>query len=96
MERPNEMKVDRVGQMKSIQAEGLELFKKKNADYGDAFAKYGIIGVLMRIEDKIQRSISISQNGVNLVDDETIRDTLIDLHNYAAMGIMLVKKKEFE
>jgi len=95
MERPNEMNVDRVEQMKSIQAEGLELFKKKNVDYGDAFAKFGIIGVLMRIEDKIQRSISISQNGVNLVDDETIRDTLIDLHNYAAMGIMLVKKKVF-
>jgi hypothetical protein len=66
----------RVEQMKKIQAEGLELFTKKNADYGDAFAKYGIIGVLMRIEDKLQRSISISNKGVNLVEDECIRDTL--------------------
>jgi hypothetical protein len=65
------------------------LFIKKNADYGDAFAKYGIVGVLMRIEDKIQRAISITQKGVNLVDDEGIRDTLIDLHNYAAMALML-------
>ena len=80
----------RVEQMKKIQAEGLELFTKKNADYGDAFAKYGIIGVLMRIEDKLQRSISISNKGVNLVEDECIRDTLIDLHNYAAMGMMLL------
>ncbi len=87
--------IDRVSQMQAIQKEGLELFKIKNADYGDAFAKFGVIGVLMRIEDKIQRSISITQNGVNLVDDETIRDTLIDLHNYAAMAIMLIKKKEF-
>ena len=88
--------IDRVSQMKTIQAEGLELFKRKNADYGDAFAKYGVIGVLMRIEDKIQRSISITKKGVNLVDDETIKDTLIDLHNYAAMAIMLLDKKEFE
>ena len=88
--------IDRVSQMKTIQAEGLELFKRKNADYGDAFAKYGVIGVLMRIEDKIQRSISITKKGVNLVDDETIKDTLIDLHNYAAMAIMLLYKKEFE
>jgi|UniRef100_A0A6C0IQL1 hypothetical protein len=84
---------NRVEQMELIQKEGLELFKKKNADYGDAFAKYGIIGVLMRIEDKIQRSLSITNNGVNLVKDENIRDTLLDLHNYAAMGLMLLDKE---
>ena len=81
---------NRVEQMQKVQAEGLDLFKKKNADYGDAFAKYGVIGVLMRIEDKIQRSLSITKNGVNLVKDEGIRDTLIDLHNYAAMALMLL------
>tara|TARA_B110000858_G_scaffold198536_1_gene266431 strand:- start:3924 stop:4196 length:273 start_codon:yes stop_codon:yes gene_type:complete len=89
------MEIDRVAQMKAVQAEGLELFKKKNADYGDAFAKFGVIGVLMRIEDKIQRSITIANKGINFVDDETIKDTLIDLHNYAAMAIMLLEKKEF-
>lgn len=81
--------MNRVEQMEKIQREGLELFKKKNKDYGDAFAKFGVIGVLMRIEDKLQRSISITKNGVNLIKDETIRDTLIDLHNYAAMAMML-------
>jgi len=81
--------MDRVEQMKIIQAKGLELFTKKNADYGDAFSKYGIVGVLMRIEDKIQRCLSITNNGVNLVDDERLEDTLIDLHNYAAMALML-------
>ena len=80
----------RVSQMIQVQQLDLELFKKKNADYGDAFAKFGVIGVLMRIEDKIQRSLSISKNGISLVDDEKIRDTLIDLHNYAAMAIMLL------
>jgi hypothetical protein len=80
----------RLEQLKTIQNEGLELFAKKNADYGDAFAKYGVIGVLMRIEDKIQRSMSITKNGVNLVNDEGIRDTLLDLHNYAAMALMLL------
>jgi Nucleotide modification associated domain 1 len=83
-------RMNRVEQMTKIQSEGLELFRKKNADYGDAFAKYGVIGVLMRIEDKIQRSLSITKNGVNLVKDEGIRDTLLDLHNYAAMALMLL------
>lgn len=82
--------MNRTEQMIKVQKEGLELFIKKNQDYGDAFAKYGTIGVLMRIEDKIQRSLSITKNGVNLVADERIRDTMIDLHNYAAMAIMLI------
>jgi hypothetical protein len=82
--------MNRVEQMKKIQNEALELFTKKNIDYGDAFAKYGVIGVLMRIEDKLQRSMSISKNGVNFIGDESFRDTLIDLHNYAAMALMLL------
>jgi hypothetical protein len=87
--------LSRVEQMKEIQSEALELFTKKNADYGDAFAKYGVIGVLMRIEDKLQRSMSITKNGVNLVNDEGIRDTLLDLHNYSAMALMLLEKLFF-
>ena len=76
--------------MKKIQEEALELFTRKNIDYGDAFAEFGVIGVLIRIEDKLKRSMSITKNGVNLVKDEKIRDTLIDLHNYAAMALMLI------
>ena len=83
------MAEDRVEQLKKIQSEALELFKKKNADYGDAFATFGLIGVLVRIEDKIQRSLSISKNNITLVDDEGLRDTLIDLHNYSAMALMV-------
>jgi hypothetical protein len=82
--------MNRVEQMKQIQQEALELFTRKNTDYGDSFATYGVIGVLMRIEDKLKRSVSITKNGVNLVQDERIRDTLLDLHNYAAMALMLI------
>jgi hypothetical protein len=80
--------------MKAVQSEALELFIRKNADYGDAFAKYGVIGVLMRMEDKLQRSMSITKNGINLVKSEGFRDTLIDLHNYSAMALMLLDEYE--
>jgi hypothetical protein len=82
--------MNRVEQMKTVQQEALELFTRKNIDYGDAFAKYGVIGVLMRIEDKLQRSVSITKNGMNLIKDEGIRDTLLDLHNYSAMALILL------
>lgn len=85
--------MNRQEQMLKIQKEAFELFKKKNTDYGDAFAEFGVIGVLMRIEDKIKRSLSITKNGVNLVNDESIRDTMLDLHNYSAMALMLLDEK---
>ena len=83
----------RVEQMKQVQSTALEIFTRKNTDYGDAFAEFGVIGVLMRIEDKIKRSLSITKNGVHLVNDESIRDTMLDLHNYAAMALMLLDEE---
>ncbi len=84
----------RVQQMQKVQAEGLELFRKKNTDYGDSFANYGPVGVIVRLGDKINRLSSVTQKGINLVDTESTRDTLIDLHNYAAMAIMLLDEKK--
>ena len=87
---------DRVEQMKVVQNEGLELFKKKNSDYGDAFANYGVVGVLVRMGDKIARLQSISTKCVSLVNTESLRDTLIDLHNYSAMAIMLLDQDKLD
>ena len=85
---------DRVSQLDCIQLEARALFVNKNKDYGDAFATYGPVGVLVRIGDKIQRLQSITKNGIALVEDEKLRDTLIDLHNYAAMAVMLMDEND--
>ena len=86
--------MDRVSQYKTVHNEALELFKRKNADYGDAFANYGPVGVIVRMGDKINRLSSVTGSSVCLVKTETVRDTLIDLHNYAAMAVMLMDEKE--
>ena len=86
--------MDRLNQMMKVQREAFQLFKKKNQDYGDAFATFGPVGVIVRMGDKINRLTSVSKNGVNLVDNESLRDTLIDLHNYSAMAIMLLDEKK--
>ena len=88
------MASNRVEQMMTVQKEGLELFKKKNADYGDSFANFGPVGVIVRMGDKINRLSSVTKNGVNLVNNESVRDTLIDLHNYSAMAIMLIDENK--
>ena len=84
------MTTTRKQQFKQVQEEGLELFTRKNKDYGDAFADYGVVGVLVRMGDKIRRLQNITNTGVTLVKDESFRDTLIDLHNYAAMAVLLL------
>lgn len=87
------MSEKRVDQMIDVQKESLELFRKKNMDYGDAFATYGPVGVIVRMGDKIQRLLSVSKKGIYYIDSESLRDTLIDLHNYSAMAIMLIDEE---
>lgn len=86
--------MNRLEQLRRIQKQGFDLFARKNADYGDAFANYGAVGVLVRIGDKLNRLASVTSNQIVLVDDETLRDTLIDLHNYSAMAIMCLDEED--
>lgn len=89
------MNVDaRCRQMERVQKEGLELFRRKNHDYGDAFADCGVVGVIVRIGDKLARLRSVTKHSVTLVNDESLRDTLLDLHNYTAMAIALMDETE--
>ena len=84
---------DRVNELSIVQDEARNLFARKNKDYGDSFATYGPIGVIVRIGDKIQRLQSITRRNITMVNDESIRDTLLDLHNYTAMAIMLMDEE---
>jgi len=80
--------------MIKIQKEACELFIRKNRDYGDSFANFGTIGVIVRMSDKIARLVNLTDKGVSYVNTESMRDTLLDLHNYAAMAIMTMDDKK--
>lgn len=82
--------IDYVEKFRKIQDECFNLFKRKNSDYGNAFEDYGTIGILVRINDKIKRAININNKQITLVNDESLRDTLVDLHNYCALAIALI------
>ncbi len=90
---------DDISELKNMQQFGLELFESKNQNYGDAFNTYGIIGILIRIGDKVGRLITLSKHilledscDLNF-DNESVIDTLIDLSNYSAMALMLIEEK---
>lgn len=69
-----------------------DLYARKNADYGDSFGisikKYGPIAGLTRISDKFNRLENLMLNKNQRVNDESIKDTLLDLASYALMLAM--------
>ena len=74
-----------------------DLYVKKNADYGDSFHKTfleeGFAMSRIRLSDKLNRFKTLSRSGCRSVKDESIRDTLIDLANYALMTILEMEEK---
>lgn len=76
----------------------LDVFRKKNADYGDSVAKgleiFGITSLLVRMSDKVNRLENLVRVKEAMVNDEAIEDTLDDLFNYTAMYIVAAEESE--
>lgn len=76
-----------------------DIYKAKNADYGDSvhdtFLKYGLLSFLVRMEDKISRLRSLTLKGKKeqRVKNESILDTLQDLANYAILAIIELEEE---
>ena len=70
-----------------------ETFRKKNSDYGDSFREDGVLGVMIRMKDKLNRAISLCRKEGEgaLVADEALRDTLLDLSNYGKMAVICLE-----
>lgn len=69
------------------------LYAKKNHDYGDSFHEMfleeGWASARIRLTDKLKRFKQLTKNpDSQQIKDESIRDTLIDLANYALMSVM--------
>lgn len=77
-----------------------ELMDRKNKDYAGAsgsepFANFERVeslgvcstekGFLVRVVDKLSRLSSFADSGTFAVEDESLRDTVIDLINYAVL-----------
>lgn len=74
-----------------------KIYKKKNADYGDSFhLSYLDEGMAMprvRLGDKYRRFCQLTKSGEQNVKDESVRDTLLDLANYAIMTVMEIDRE---
>ncbi len=73
-----------------------ELYKLKNANYGNSFSElfeeFEMLYVLPRLVEKINRIKTLTMNKDLDYDDESIRDSLLDLANYSIMTVMELDK----
>lgn len=89
---------ERVKRHKEIVEELNRVYEQKNTDYGDSFAEsvreFGIVAALTRISDKYNRFKRLALGNRNLVGDESIRDTLLDMANYCIMLFMILEEEQ--
>lgn len=74
--------------------EAMRLRWRKLNDYGASYRNFGPLGVVVRMSDKMSRMERLMKNGKAMVNDESMRDTAIDLINYSAMLVMLLDEKK--
>ena len=79
-------------EMEKILEEIKELLKYKNKNYGDKnIIKMGMLGVLNRIEEKIERLKNMIEK--NIEDKESKEDSWKDIIGFGIIGIMLERDK---
>lgn len=77
-----------------------KIYEQKNHDYGNSFGetfeKLGIISAVTRLSDKYNRicSLATKSESERQVKDENIKDTLIDMANYAIMTIIEMENEK--
>lgn len=96
------MNYNRVQKFEEITTSMFDLYKRKNADYGNSVAKtfdeYGLVSFLVRIEDKLNRVATLTKKSTTeqQVTDEKIEDTLLDLANYSIMALIELDRVKSE
>ena len=94
----DELCTDEVIQFANEAKQCVELYSKKNHDYGNSFDKgidnIGIAYGVGRIYDKMNRLVTLTKKEAQ-VKDESIDDTLRDLSCYSMM-MLAYRKRQIE
>ena len=92
-------------EFKIIQDEMYRMFAAKHMDYGlqnislggdltkENDKKFSLIGLSIRLTDKISRLRNLLTNGRNFVKGEGMEDTFIDIANYGIIGLLVGRDK---
>ena len=96
---------DGIKRFKEIQDEQFNLHKLKNHDYSaknyvsnlnscKAFGINPLVGIVVRLTDKLSRLASFCEQGVLKVKDEKLEDTLNDIAVYAILARIIYENRQ--
>lgn len=75
-----------------------DVLEAKNKAYGNSFAKsidtYGLSVIGVRLSDKYNRIEHLISNGELKENDESLKDTLLDMAGYAILSLRYLNEKE--
>lgn len=81
--------MEKVKRFSEITKEMSQTYERKNNDYSDSFGQsikeFGPVAGVVRISDKFNRLKSLLSGKEQLVNDESILDTLTDMACYCIM-----------
>ena len=77
-----------------------KILQEKNHAYGDSFTKSvdedGLLVLKIRLGDKFNRVSSLIKKGELKENDESLKDTLLDLAGYSILGLKYLKEHKDE
>lgn len=74
-----------------------QLRLRKSADYGTSWKIFGLEGVLYQIRSKFVRIMNLTdKNREDAPANESLRDSFIDMANYAIMAVQLIDMNEVD
>lgn len=90
---------EEIREFEQITKHMLEVYRRKHHDYGqstkDTYRKYGPVSMAVRMRDKLNRFetlIELEKRGDQIMVNESLFDTLLDLANYAI--ITMIEQKD--
>ena len=73
-----------------------EILQEKNTAYGDSFSQSvdedGLLVLKIRLGDKFNRVSSLIKKGELKENDESLKDTLLDMAGYSILGLKYLKE----
>lgn len=92
------LQTDLAKQAMVVVTENVFLLDRKQQDYGPHnLTKFGVYGVVVRANDKMERIVNLLKReqagGSSEAQNESVADSFLDLANYAVIGYLLHTKR---
>jgi len=89
---------DRLKQFDKVCAAGRKIFEEKNAQYGDSFARTGVLGATVTMIGDVDRlrQMVLKSPDFGKSQQSSIVEVLKDVHNYANMALLLLAEGNWD